>query len=67
MSSLELGFNLNGMIPVSNFSISSIGKSGNGKRGNIRITNGRLNCFQKTLKSKNKINHSINKLFLDIL
>ena len=27
MSSLELGFNLNGMIPVSNFSMSSIGKS----------------------------------------
>ena len=28
MSSLELGFNLNGMIPVSNFSMSSIGKTG---------------------------------------
>ncbi len=47
MSSLKLGFNLNGMIPASNFSMSSIGKNGNGKRGNIRIMNGRLSCFRR--------------------
>ena len=38
MSSLELGFNLNGMIPVSNFSMSSIGKKREWKEGEIYVS-----------------------------